>query len=123
MTHLLVLEDDAATREVVGEVLAHEGYTVSLAETLDDARAVFDREPCDLVLADLLRPANLPHADAARRLHAAFGATPLIIMSAYGEVRQWVPEQLGLAAVVVKPFGLDEFLSTIRAHTPTTTDA
>jgi CheY-like chemotaxis protein len=53
---ILVVDDDASVREMVGRVLAGEGYSVCIAADGEGALAAVDREQPDLVLLDL----NLP---------------------------------------------------------------
>ena len=43
--HVLIVEDDAAIRAVMGDVLLDEGYTVELARDVPSAIRVLDREP------------------------------------------------------------------------------
>jgi CheY-like chemotaxis protein len=100
---VLVVEDHADTRELVGLVLAHLGYRVAAAGTAAEARALMAAgAAADAVLADV----GLPDADGCelmRELRAAYGV-PGVALTGYAR-----PEDLarcraaGFAAVVVKP--------------------
>ena len=72
MAKVLVIEDDASSREIVSRFLARAGHRVIEASTgLDGVRAAAEHAP-DLVLMDL----NLPGIDgweATRRIKAERG--------------------------------------------------
>jgi signal transduction histidine kinase/DNA-binding response OmpR family regulator/CHASE3 domain sensor protein len=53
---LLVVEDDPATREVIAELLTTQGYTVTLAEDGEQARAHVAATLPELVILDLILP-------------------------------------------------------------------
>ncbi len=53
---LLVVDDNAAVREVWGEILILLGYDVTPAKDAAEALALFDATPFDAVLTDFLMP-------------------------------------------------------------------
>ncbi|RYZ64269.1 MAG: sigma-54-dependent Fis family transcriptional regulator, partial [Proteobacteria bacterium] len=57
-THLLVVDDDLVSRELLSEVLVKEGYAVELAESAErynNARVEFARAKLCSLLVDVLR--------------------------------------------------------------------
>lgn len=56
MTHTLVVDDDADSASMLGELLALEGLTVATAHSLRDARKQMALQTPDLVLLDLQLP-------------------------------------------------------------------
>src|SRR5690242_630163 len=56
MPRALIIDDDAGFLEGIGVVVAQEGFKVSSAGSLEDARAQFALAPADLVLLDLSLP-------------------------------------------------------------------
>jgi DNA-binding NtrC family response regulator len=56
MLRALFIDDDADFLEGVAEVATQEGFTVTVAGSLEQARAHLRREPTDLVLVDLMLP-------------------------------------------------------------------
>jgi DNA-binding response OmpR family regulator len=114
---ILVVEDDPAVQELLGETLKDEGYQVLLAKTGEAALEQLRSVQPDLVTLDL----NLPGLSGAQLLRAirerlGLQHVPVIIVSA----------QLGIdaagqklaQAVVPKPFNLQELLDTIERLMP-----
>jgi len=114
MARVLVVDDDVFTQQLVGDILCLEGFDVSLADTLEAASAILHAAPCDLVVADLLKPAGATHLEAIQRLHTGLVGTPTLLLTAYAEAKEWPPHELGMAAVMTKPFVVDELLQTVR---------
>jgi two-component system KDP operon response regulator KdpE len=114
MGNILIVEDDPSIRKLVRVNLVKRGYTVSEAEDSHRAIALFQAEPVDLVLLDLVIP-GLSGVDVCAWIRAR-SDVPIIILSARLE------EDLKVAALdagaddyVTKPFGSDELLARVRA--------
>ncbi|MGB6103176.1 MAG: sigma-54 dependent transcriptional regulator [Pusillimonas sp.] len=56
MPHLLIVDDDAAVRELVAEIAAEDGYTVAQAGDVRQARIQVDRQKPDVMLLDMQLP-------------------------------------------------------------------
>jgi DNA-binding response OmpR family regulator len=56
MGNILIVEDDPNIRKLVRVNLAKRGYTVSEAKDSHEAIALFQEEPVDLVLLDMVLP-------------------------------------------------------------------
>ena len=56
MTKILVVEDNAASRKLFGEILRKAGYDAYLASTADDAIAHALADSYDLILMDIQLP-------------------------------------------------------------------
>jgi len=114
MGNILVVEDDPSIRKLVRVNLVKRGYTVSEAEDSHKAIALFQEEPIDLVLLDLVIP-GLSGVDVCAWIRTR-SDVPIIILSARLE------EDLKVAALdagaddyVTKPFGSEELLARVRA--------
>ena len=72
---ILIVDDDAESREVLSELLAREGYTVVCAENGRDALDYLSRSIPSLIILDLMMPVmsgrGIPRA-AARRSQIEF---------------------------------------------------
>src|SRR6516162_1834550 len=56
MPHALLVDDSAATLESLSQLVQAEGFTVSLAPTVESARLELTKQRPDVVLADLKLP-------------------------------------------------------------------
>ncbi len=114
MGNILIIEDDPNIRKLVRVNLVKRGYTVKEAADSNQALALFQEEPVDLVLLDLVLP-GLSGVDICAWIRAR-SEVPIIILSARSE------EDLKVAALdagaddyVTKPFGQEELLARVRA--------
>ena len=102
---VLVVDDDRALRELVGEVLAEEGYEVRRAGDGAEALVAVERERPDVVLTDAWMP-GLNGAQLARQLQVQ--GVPVVIMSAvYADI------DLPGVPFLPKPFDLDRLLDAV----------
>ena len=56
MPHLLITEDEPATRELIAEIAVEEGYTVAQASDIRQARIQVERHKPDVMLLDMQLP-------------------------------------------------------------------
>jgi DNA-binding response OmpR family regulator len=112
---ILLVDDEALIRAPLAELLAREGYAVSEARDLDEARAVLATAPADLIITDSFSPVwgEAALGPVRQLLQAAAGA-PVILLSAHAESKDLDLAEIGLAEVIVKPFALDQLLRRVR---------
>ena len=115
---LLVADDEAMIRETVHDVLVSYGCTVSVADNGEQAIAMIgEHEPYDLVLSDIQMPGRSGY-DVFAAAKDTDKNTPVILMTGFGYdpnhsiVRA---RREGLAAVLFKPFKVDQLLGEIRS--------
>jgi len=112
---IIVVDDDAGVREMVAEYLTQHGFSVRAADSAADFDRLFAAEPADLILLDV----NMPGEDGfslARRLRAAKVTTPIIMLTAMGDViDRVVGLEIGSDDYIVKPFDLRELRARIAA--------
>ncbi len=114
---VLVVEDDDAIRDSVAEILADEGYDVSLAaDGGAGLRAARARRP-DVVVLDLKMPnVSGPDYIIASRADPALAEVPVIVMTADATAER--SAGLAVAAICVKPFRADRLLREIKHVLP-----
>ncbi|MHA3701454.1 response regulator transcription factor [Jatrophihabitans sp. YIM 134969] len=112
---LLVVDDDARVRTVVGWQLEADGYAVREAADGHTAwAAITDRRP-DLVVLDLSLPGP-SGLDLLRRLRAAGDRLPVVVLSGRsGEGDRIQGLDLGADDYLVKPFSVGELAARIRS--------
>jgi two-component system OmpR family response regulator len=112
--HILVVDDDAAIRELIREYLAENDFKVSVAETGADMDKVLSVEVVDLVILDL----KLPDEDGlaiARRLRESLDLPIIILTGRKDEADRVMGLELGADDYVTKPFSQRELLARIKA--------
>ena len=111
---ILVVEDEANIRGLVGAILETNGYQVLSAGTCAQGELLFSSHLPDLVFLDL----GLPDRDGLeliRFVRQSF-ATPIIVLSARSHEGEKVAAlDLGANDYITKPFGTGELLARTRA--------
>ncbi len=112
---ILVAEDDANIRMGLVDTLESENYHVVEAE--DGARAfeLFNDNPFDLILLDIMMPEKSGY-DVCQDIRAVNQDIPIIMLTAKGEEFDKVLGlRLGADDYITKPFGIHELLARISA--------
>jgi two-component system response regulator RegX3 len=111
---VLVVEDEVAIAEPLGEHLAREGFDPAVAGTLEAARSLLlERDP-DLILLDVMLPDG-DGRDLCREIRRT-SDVPIIMLTARGEeIDRIVGLELGADDYVVKPFSAGELVARMRA--------
>jgi DNA-binding response OmpR family regulator len=111
---VLVVDDEAPVRDVVGQYLARDGYRVV---TTGDGREVMDlvgRESPDLVVLDVMLP-GIGGLELCRAIRSR-GSIPVILLTARSEeTDRIVGLELGADDYVTKPFSPRELVARVRA--------
>jgi two-component system KDP operon response regulator KdpE len=111
---LLLVEDDAATRDAVTRNLEAHGFSVTATGDASEALRRWDSERPDLILLDLGLP-DLDGSVVVRRVRRE-ATTPILILSARADERDKVASlEAGADDYVTKPFGMDELRARIGA--------
>jgi two-component system OmpR family response regulator len=113
--HVLVVDDDAAMRDVVGSYLESHNFQVSLAVDGRAMKRVLVSQPIDLVILDL----KLAEEDGLELMRDITGQAdvPIIVLTGHrrDEADRIVGLELGADDYMLKPFGLRELLARVRA--------
>jgi DNA-binding response OmpR family regulator len=113
--HILLVDDDPLLRRSVAFSLERAGYRVSTAANAEDALALADRDPPDLVLLDIGLP-GMDGLDALQRFRSRPQAPPIIFLTARRrELEQVLGLELGADDYITKPFDRDVLLAHIKA--------
>ncbi|TDJ62613.1 MAG: sigma-54-dependent Fis family transcriptional regulator [Proteobacteria bacterium] len=106
---ILIVEDELIFAKAVSRRLEREGYTCRAVASLGDAERALSELSPDLVLLDMRLPDG-SGLDFLERLRGPLGViTPVIVMTAYGEVDDAVRAmKLSASDYLKKPVDLDE---------------
>jgi two-component system phosphate regulon response regulator PhoB len=112
--HILVVDDDEATRRLLRRLLEMEGYSVDEAPDGPAAMAVVARREPDLILLDIMMP-GIDGLDLLSMMRRT-SRVPVILLSAKSsEADRVVGLRLGADDYVVKPFSTGELAARIAA--------
>jgi two-component system response regulator AtoC len=113
--HLLLVDDEAALREVMAERLGEHGFRVAQASTGESALEQLNEFAFDILITDL----RLPGVDGRQVLDEAFARYPdilAIVITGFGTVREAVEvTRLGAEGFITKPFQFEELLHELNA--------
>lgn|GEM_PF-1689938 len=109
---ILVVDDDAAIRSTVSEILELEGFTVETAANGRDALNTIHVRIPKLIILDMRMPVMDGWA-FARILKAEGVYVPILVMTAAQNARRWA-EEIGADAFIPKPFDLEELLRAVN---------
>jgi two-component system response regulator MprA len=111
----LLAEDDRSVREALARALELEGHEVHVVADGQAALTAMATNHPDLVIVDWMMPV-LDGLSVCRQLRAAGDSTPVLILTARGDVRDRVSGlDAGADDYLPKPFALDELLARVRA--------
>jgi len=110
---ILVVEDDAATRSALADILELEGYNVAAVGNGREALEYAQRNPAPrLIILDLIMPEMDGWEFRARqRKHPKLADSPVFVVTASGK---HATEGLDADLVLHKPIDVDRLLSAIE---------
>jgi DNA-binding response OmpR family regulator len=111
---VLVVDDEATVRDVVGQYLARDGYRVVSTGDGREVSGLVEREAPQLVVLDVMLP-GIGGLELCREIRTRW-AIPVILLTARGdESDRIVGLELGADDYVTKPFSPRELVARVRA--------
>jgi DNA-binding response OmpR family regulator len=112
---VLVVEDEKKTASFIRKALQAEGFAADVCHNGDDALAATRATPFDAIVLDIMLPGR-DGLSVLRQLRERQNATPILLLSARGEVNERV-EGLNAGAddYLPKPFVIAELIARVRA--------
>jgi len=112
--HIIIVDDEAPAREMVGDYLRMHGFTVSLCDGGKSLRQAIASEVPDLVVLDL----NMPEEDGlsiVRDLKARTNVPIIMLTATASPIDRVVGLELGADDYIAKPCELRELMARIRS--------
>jgi len=110
---VLVVDDEEVMRDILGSLLAKEGYRVKLASSGEEGLEVGRREPVDVAIVDVM----LPDMSGIELLDALKRADPemvVVMITAFASVETAITAmKRGAFDYITKPFKNDEVLVVV----------
>jgi two-component system response regulator HydG len=112
LTSILIVEDEVIIRSAMKRFLKKQGFNISEASSVSEARDSFQLQSFSLVITDL----RLPGSPGTDIIELAPGV-PVLIMTSYASLRSAVEAmKMGAADYIAKPFDYEELLDTINKN-------
>jgi two-component system cell cycle sensor histidine kinase/response regulator CckA len=114
---ILVVEDEAALRQVLQAILESHNYRLTLVGTGQEALQVWETraDEVDLLLTDVIMPDGMSGGELARRLQQARPNLKTILCSGYSaSVLEADMPHLQHAAFLQKPYRANQLLRLVR---------
>src|SRR6266581_9016264 len=109
-----VVDDDSLVRESVEGLLREEGFPVDAFESAESFLGRPPREPPACLIVDLVLP-GMSGLDLYQELARAGTDTPIILLTAYGDVPTSVRAmKAGALDFLTKPYDDDDLLAAVR---------
>ncbi|MCX7011658.1 MAG: sigma-54 dependent transcriptional regulator [Candidatus Sumerlaeota bacterium] len=111
---VLVVDDDAAQRSLLGGFLGGQGFHVVCASSGAEALDVLGREPIDAMVSDVRMP-GMTGLEMLAELRQRRPGLPVLLVTAYPHIHDAVKAMRdGAVNYLEKPIDLDELLSSVR---------
>lgn len=118
MKRILVVDDDNTLRVVLTRFLQNQGYQVQDVSSGIEGLTVFEHNPPDLVVSDVMMP-DMDGIEFCRRLRATREGqlVPFIFLSGQGELEDRIQgHSIGADDYLTKPFEPRELVAKIEAQ-------
>ena len=109
---VLLVEDDPNLNDLVGQMLEEQGTRVLAATTAAEGLALFENNPVDAVLSDMVMPGEMGGLDLARRMRAMRKDFPVVLMTGFSAAAG--PAAAEGFTVLRKPFTMAALASTLE---------
>jgi len=112
--HIVIVDDEAPAREMVGDYLKMHGFAVTLCDGGKSLRGVIETRVPDLVVLDL----NMPEEDGLsiiRDLKSRINVPVIMLTATASPIDRVVGLELGADDYIAKPCELRELMARIRS--------
>jgi len=110
-SNILVVDDDAVTRDLLQEVLQEEGYKVVTSGSGEEALEIGKQELFDVIISDMRPGSNLSGLDVLRAYKSIQPESEVILITAFGSMETAIEAvKAGAFDYLSKPFKIEEVL-------------
>ena len=114
MASILIIDDEKSIRNVLRDILQHEGYQVEEAPDGEQGIKLFQSKTFDLVLCDIKMP-KMDGMEVLQQMMAVNPEIPVIMISGHGSIENAVEAvKRGAYDFISKPPDLNRLLITLR---------
>ena len=113
--HILVVDDDPVTCELLCEVFTHEGFTTTFEHSGEKALEALSGSRPDLLLSDIRMKTRLDGLSLLELVRRDYSEIPVVLMTAFGSIETAIRAvKEGAFDYISKPFNIDELVAIAR---------
>ncbi len=102
--HIVVVDDDQVICQQLERFYTHSGYSVTIANSANEALRRLEKEDVDLVVTDIRLP-GFSGIELTKRIQEDHPDVPVIVITGYGDIDTAVEVlKLGASDYILKPF-------------------
>jgi DNA-binding NtrC family response regulator len=117
MKQILIIDDEPQIRSMLKKMLEREGFDIIVASDGKEGMELFEKNPVDLVITDLIMPEK-EGIEIIRVFKKGYPDVPIIAMSGGGKNSPdgylKMAKLLGAQATFEKPINKEELLNTVK---------
>jgi len=116
---ILIIDDDNDILETTGSILAHEGFEIHTADSVERGLELTEKISPDIVLLDIMFPESKTQGfDAAREIKSRYPRLPIIILTAINReyAFEFAKEDIKAEEFLNKPVRTKKLIELIRQH-------
>ncbi len=115
MSSILIVDDERDIRELIGDILKDEGYSVRLAGNSDECMAAIGAEAPALMILDIwLKDSQMDGIDILKTVKRDNPDVPVVIISGHGNIEIAVAAiKQGAYDFIEKPFNIDQLMVVV----------
>lgn len=115
MSNILIVDDEKDIRELIGDILKDEGYTIRLAANSDDCMSEINVEAPSLMILDIwLKDSRMDGIDILKTVKRDNPDIPIVIISGHGNIEIAVAAiKQGAYDFIEKPFNIDQLMVVV----------
>ena len=114
MSVILIVDDEAGVREVLGRWLVAAGHQIREAESAEAALAMMAQAPADVVMCDIEMPGE-GGLWMAEQLRANYPAAAMVLATGVDSIPPATSFKSGIVEYLVKPFDRERVLKAVTA--------
>src|SRR6201988_2778004 len=113
-SHILVVDDDPVTCDLLCEVFSHEGFETTFKHSGEEALAQLAVSQTDLLLSDIRMKTRLDGLSLLELVRRDYPDIPVVLMTAFGSIETAIRAvKEGAFDYISKPFNIDELVSIV----------
>jgi two-component system, NtrC family, nitrogen regulation response regulator NtrX len=115
MSSILVVDDEKDIRELIGDILRDEGFSIRLAGNSDECMSEINAEPPALMILDIwLKDSHMDGIDILKTVKRDNPDVPVVIISGHGNIEIAVAAiKQGAYDFIEKPFNIDQLMVVV----------